>query len=112
MKKPTNIFSQDCLEIFFLFFTSLKPHRNSKNDQFTVKTSKTFLLLLIERFLVPILNLTLKCKIGLFEIYQTLVRGIVSWGRNQMFAFSHDMIPFQNLTQNPKIVGTISQKQI
>ena len=66
--------SGNFLFIFYFFETT----QNSKNDQFTVKTSKTFLLLLIERFLVPIWNLTLKCKIGLFEIYQTLVRGIVS----------------------------------
>ena len=112
MKKPANIFSQDCLEIFYLFFTSLKAHRNSKNNQFTAKTSKIFLLLIIERFLVPNLNLTLNCKIGLLKYIRLIIRGIVLWGRNQMFIFSHGMIPFQNLTQNPKIVGTNSENQI
>ena len=50
---------QDCLRISFLFFTSLKMHGNSKNDQFSEEKSETTALLEWEQHLVPNLNLTL-----------------------------------------------------
>ena len=43
MLKPEKVYTyfvEDCLEIFFLVFTFLKIHGNSKNDQYLVEQVK------------------------------------------------------------------------
>ena len=56
---------QVCLNNFFLVFSSLNRHGNSKNDQFLVGKSKTSSYAFSTKFV-----LYAKVKIVLFEIYQ------------------------------------------
>ena len=66
MKNPL-IFVLKIVWKFSFYFLLLWNHTGTTK---MINFYNTFLLLLIERFLVPNLNLQ-KCKIGLFEIYQT-----------------------------------------
>ena len=76
MLKPGKVYTyfvEDCLEIFFLVFTFLKMHGNSKNDQYLVEQVKHLhkhCPALIGAPSSTKFRLTLKCEIVISEVYK------------------------------------------